>query len=195
MASRILGMGDVVSLVEKAAADVTEDEAREMEKKMREAKFDFNDFIKQQEYISKMGGLGGVAKMLPGMKGMDLSDSKVREAEKRLIKNKAMICSMTKKERSDPELLMKDKTARSRLERITTGSGTELDDGLTFMGEFQNMRNMMKQMSKQMDDRQKAEDGGGMDMNDMAAMGGNRAARRKAKKKKKGGRGGGKGFA
>jgi len=197
MASRILGMGDVVSLVEKAAAEVSDAEAAELQKKMLEAKFDFDDFMKQAGMVSKMGNLAGVAKMMPGMAGQ-LSNKKMREVEKRLKLNEAMICSMTKKERADPELLITHPTARSRLVRITKGSGLLLQDGINFMSEFQKMRTMMSRMQKQM---------GGQNNNvadpnalaasaqdEIPAMVGNRAMRRQAKKLKKKGRGGGGGF-
>ena len=189
MASRILGMGDVVSLVEKAAAEVTDADAMAMTKKMMDATFDFEDFMKQSDLVSKMGSLAGVAKMIPGLGGQ-IDSSRMGEVERRLQKNKAMINSMTKKERKNPELLIKDRTARSRLTRITKGSGTTLDDGVQFVSEFQKMRTMMSRMQKQM--------GGnpGMDEEDVIAdmPAGNRALRRAAKKKKKGGRGGARGF-
>ena len=195
MASRILGMGDVVSLVEKAAAEVSDADAKAMQKKMAEATFDFDDFMKQAKLVSKMGNLAGVAKMMPGMGGQ-LNMNQIRDVEARLKKNEAMINSMTKKERSQPELLIKDSTARSRIMRITKGSGNSFDDGLQFISEFQRMRTMMSRMQKQM---------GGMDpgdasqqtvpdMAEMAGAAGNRAARRAAKKASKKGRGGGGGF-
>lgn len=142
MASRILGMGDVVSLVEKAAAEVSDAEAAAMQKKMLDAQFDFDDFMKQSKLVSKMGSIAGVAKMMPGMAGA-LDNSQMREVEVRLKKNEAMICSMTKKERANPELLITDKTSRSRISRITQGSGMAFEDGLAFMSEFQKMRTMM----------------------------------------------------
>lgn len=187
MAQRILGMGDVVSLVEKAAAEMSDAEAMKMEEKMKDATFDFNDFLKQSEMVAKMGNIGGVAKMLPGMG--DISNKQLREVELRLKRSKAMVQSMTKQERKMPELLISDKTSRSRLIRITNGSGTSLDDGIAFISEFQQMRTMMSRMQKQMD--------GGADpesMEETMALAGNRAQRRANKKKKKGGRGGGKGF-
>eukprot|EP00522_Entomoneis_paludosa_P011624 CAMPEP_0172456180 /NCGR_PEP_ID=MMETSP1065-20121228/14250_1 /TAXON_ID=265537 /ORGANISM="Amphiprora paludosa, Strain CCMP125" /LENGTH=588 /DNA_ID=CAMNT_0013208889 /DNA_START=198 /DNA_END=1964 /DNA_ORIENTATION=+ len=189
MASRILGMGDVVSLVEKAAAQVTDAEALAMQEKMRDASFDFEDFLKQSELATNMGGMAGIAKMMPGIGGQ-LNMNQIREVEARLKKNKAMICSMTKKERQNPELLIKSPTARSRLIRITAGSGMMMEDGQKFISEFQRMRTMMSRMQKQMS-------GAGADMEDeeamMGAMG-NRATRRSAKKKKKGRTGGGGGF-
>jgi signal recognition particle GTPase len=110
----------------------------------------------------------------------------------RLKKNKAMICSMTKKERCNPELLITDTSARSRLIRITKGSGTKLDDGLKFVSEFQRMRTMMSRMQKQM--------GGAMDPSALPEAGeviqemGNRASRRNAKKSNKAGKSGARGF-
>lgn len=197
MASRILGMGDVVSLVEKAAAEVSDADALKMQQKMMEATFDFDDFLKQSELVSKMGSVAGLTKMIPGMGGQ-LSNSQIRDVEARLKKNKAMICSMTKKERMNPELLISDSSARSRITRIAKGSGNNFDAGLQFMSEFQKMRTMMsrmqKQMGGQMDPAAAMGPGADVEMSDMAAMAGNRAARRAAKKKKKGGRGGGAGF-
>jgi signal recognition particle subunit SRP54 len=194
MASRILGMGDVISLVEKAAAEVSDAEAMKMQQKMLEAKFDFDDFLKQSKLVANMGSLAGVAKMIPGMAG-NLDANQIRTVEKRLKKNEAMICSMTKKERANPELLITDPSARSRIQRITKGSGVQFDDGLTFMSEFQRMRTMMSRMQKQM---------GGQAMGQEPALAGgvpteafptgNRAARRASKKRKKAGRGGGGGF-
>lgn len=193
MASRILGMGDVVSLVEKAAAGVSKEEAERLKEKMMAAEFDFEDFLKQSKLVSTMGNLGGVAKMMPGMSGV--SDSDLRNAEKRLKKNEALICSMTKKERRMPELLINDPTSRSRLTRIAKGSGLKLTDATAFISEFQRMRTMMSRLSKMMpggpeamDPSLAGADGGGM------GMPGNRAARRASKKKKKAGRGGGGGF-
>jgi len=182
MASRILGMGDVVSLVEKAAAEVSDAEAAAMQKKMLDAQFDFDDFMKQSKLVSKMGSIAGVAKMMPGMAGA-LDNSQMREVEVRLKKNEAMICSMTKKERANPELLITDKTSRSRISRITQGSGMAFEDGLAFMSEFQKMRTMMSRMQKQMGGA--GGPGGPSDEEAMSAMG-NRATRRAQKKKKKG---------
>jgi signal recognition particle subunit SRP54 len=193
MASRILGMGDVISLVEKAAAEVSDADAEKMQKKMLEAKFDFEDFLKQTELVSKMGNFAGVAKMLPGIGGQ-LGNSQIREVEARLKRSKAMIQSMTKFERLDPELFIKDKTARSRILRISRGSGNSFENGVAFISEFQKMRTMMSRMQKQMGGT------GGPNM-DPAAAGpgdmpemGNRRMRRNAKKNKGKARGGGRGF-
>lgn len=195
MASRILGMGDVISLVEKAAAEVSDADAEAMQKKMLEAKFDFDDFLKQSDLVSKMGSLGGVAKMLPGLGGQ-LNNSQIKEVEARLKRSKSLIQSMTKKERQSPELFIGDKTARARILRITRGSGMSFEDGINFVGEFQKMRTMMSRMQKQMGGMGP----GGMDPSMAGAENaelpqmGNRKMRRAAKKTKKGGRGGGMGF-
>ncbi|KAL3943654.1 MAG: hypothetical protein SGBAC_002274 [Bacillariaceae sp.] len=187
MASRILGMGDVVSLVEKAAAQVSSEEAKKMQDKMMAAEFDFEDFLKQAKMVSTMGSLGGVAKLMPGMQG--IGAEQMRQAEARLKKNEAMICSMTKKERRDPALLITDTSARSRLRRIAKGSGNKFDDAAKFISEFQRMRTIMSRMSKNMPG----------DPSEGAAaaepmMGGNRSSRRSGKKKKKAARGFGGGF-
>ncbi|KAL9191265.1 hypothetical protein ACHAXT_000971 [Thalassiosira profunda] len=196
MASRILGMGDVVSLVEKASMEVSDADAAKMQEKMAKAEFDFDDFMQQSKMVASMGSMAGVAKMLPGMGNM-IDNSQIAQVEKRIKRSEAMICSMTKKERANPELLLTDRSARSRLTRITKGSGLAFEDGLTFMSEFQKMRTMISRMSKQ------AGFGGGPEAAGEAELapalaggGGNRNARRAAKKKGKkgGGRGGGMGF-
>ena len=127
MASRILGMGDVVSLVEKASMEVSDADAAKMQEKMAKAEFDFDDFMTQSKMVSKMGSMAGVAKMLPGMGSM-LDNSQLAQVETWIKWSEAMICSMTKRERANPELLLTDKTARSRITRITKGSGLKFDD-------------------------------------------------------------------
>jgi len=199
MASRILGMGDVVSLVEKASAEVSDADAAKMQEKMAKAEFDFDDFMTQSKMVSKMGSMAGVAKMLPGMGSM-IDDSQMRQVEARIKRSESMIFSMTKKERANPDLLLLDKMARSRLERITKGSGLRFEDGLAFMSEFQKMRTMMGRMSKQAGlGGGGPEEGGEAEMalaGGAGEMMGNRNARRAAKKKgkKARGRGGGMGF-
>jgi len=192
MASRILGMGDVVSLVEKAAAEVSDADAAKMTQKMLEAKFDFDDFMKQSKLVTKMGSFAGVAKMIPGLGG-GIDTSQLREVEARMKKSEAMINSMTKKERANPDLLIIDKTARSRIRRLTAGSGCSYEDGVGFISEFQKMRTMMRRMQKQMGGNigNAAED----EMAIASSLApGNRAMRRSQKKKKGGKTGGGKGF-
>jgi len=192
MASRILGMGDIVSLVEKAAVEVSDEEALRMQKKMLEAKFDFDDFLKQSELVTKMGSFAGVAKMLPGI-GSQINSAQIKEVELRLKRSKALICSMTKKERANPELLITDRSARSRLRRITNGSGLTLDQGVAFVSEFQKMRTMMSRMQKSMGMMAQGENAE-LSEQDMQMASGNRAMRRAAKKQEKSGRSGGKGF-
>ncbi|KAL7540586.1 hypothetical protein ACHAXR_010219 [Thalassiosira sp. AJA248-18] len=193
MASRILGMGDVISLVEKASMEVSDADAAKMQEKMAKAEFDFDDFMQQSSMVSKMGSMAGVAKMLPGMGNM-IDASQMKQVEQRIKRSEAMICSMTKKERANPELLLTDKSARSRVTRIAKGAGLAFEDGVNFMSEFQKMRTMMGRMSKQAG--LGAPEGEESEMVPaFAGGGGNRNARRAAKKKgKKGGRGGGMGF-
>lgn len=189
MASRILGMGDVLSIVEKAQAELSDEEAKRMNEKVMSAEFDFDDFLKQARMVSKMGSLGGVAKMMPGMG--QISTEQLVAAEKRLKKNEAMIAVMTEEERKNPKLLIADSKSRERLERIAKYSEMSIQDVRQFMSEFQKMRTMMSRMSKangQMNPAMAGPDGGDM------PMPGNRAARRAAKKQKKSGRGGGGGF-
>ena len=194
MASRILGMGDVISLVEKAAAQVSNEQALQMQEKMKKAEFDFDDFLQQAKLVSTMGNLAGVAKMMPGLAGK-VNTAQIRAAEARLKKNEAMIRSMTKQERRRPELLITDSSALSRLKRIAKGSGMKLDDARTFISEFQRMRTMMSRMSKMIPDSEEMDMDPAMAGGDPSDMAGNRALRRASKgKKKKGGRGFGAGF-
>lgn len=103
MAGRIHGMGDVVSLVEKAAAEVSDADAERMTAKMKDAFFDFDDFLSQTQLISKMGSFAGVAKMIPSVSGM-MDSSKMNDVEARLARSCNMVNSMTKKEKQNPEL-------------------------------------------------------------------------------------------
>jgi signal recognition particle subunit SRP54 len=148
MASRILGMGDVLTLVEKAQEEMSEAEAATMTQKMMEAKFDFNDFLQQTKMVSRMGSLGGLVKMIPGMSG--LSGKKLAEAAEKLKVADSLIKSMTKKERARPELLFAENSSRSRLQRIAAGSGRSMREAQGLISDFQQMRTMMQRMSKQM---------------------------------------------
>ena len=127
MATRILGMGDIVSLVEKASLEVSDADAARMQEKMVKAEFDFDDFMTQSKLVSSMGSMAGVAKMLPGLGNM-IDNSQLRQVEQRIKRSEAMIRSMTKKERANPALLLTDRSARSRLMRITKGSGLAFED-------------------------------------------------------------------
>ncbi len=142
MASRILGMGDVVSLVERAAEAVDADEAKRMEEKMRKGLFTLEDFLEQLRQMKKLGSLESIVGMLPGganmIKGADLSKS-----EKEFKQMEAMICSMTLKERRSPQIL----NAKRRI-RIAKGSGTTVAQLNTMLNKFGEMQQMMKKMGK-----------------------------------------------
>ena len=139
LAGRILGMGDVLSLVEKAAAAIDEEEAARLEKKMRTATFDFNDFLSQLQLLGRMGPLENILGMLPGMsnlKGFSVDG-------KRLKRTEAIVLSMTKDERKRPEIL----NARRR-QRIARGSGTTVTEINTLLRQFDQMRKLMKNAGK-----------------------------------------------
>jgi signal recognition particle subunit SRP54 len=142
MASRILGMGDVVSLVEKAAEAVDIEDAKRMEEKMRKGEFTLEDFLDQLRQMKKLGPLENIMKMLPGgaeaMKGQDLS-----KQEKEFKHMEAMICAMTPKERKTPQIL----NAKRRL-RVAKGSGVTVTELNTMMNKFAQMQQMMKKMGK-----------------------------------------------
>ena len=157
MASRILGMGDVVSLVEKAQQTFDEEEAKKLNKKIRQNKFDFDDFLSQLEQIKKMGNVKDLLGMIPGMgkamKGLDIDDDAFVPIE-------AIIKSMTKDERANPDLIN-----GSRRKRIANGSGTSIQQVNNLMKQFADMRKMMKTMNKM---------GGKRAMANLANMGGRR---------------------
>ncbi|KAI0563419.1 signal recognition particle SRP54 ffh [Gracilaria domingensis] len=176
MASRILGMGDVLTFVEKAQEEMDEKEAEKMTKRMMEAKFDFNDFLKQTKMISTMGSLAGVMKMLPGVGS--ISSSKMAQAEAKLKLADSLIKSMTIQERTNPELLYSGGSARSRLTRISKGAGRSRNEAEDLVSDFKNMRSMMSRMSKQMLNGQDGPNGA------PGQAVGNRSQRRKAGKKK-----------
>src|ERR1700722_995095 len=142
MASRILGMGDVVSLVERAAEAVDADEAKRMEEKMRKGLFTLEDFLEQLRQMKKLGSLESIMGMLPGgsemMKGADISKS-----EREFMHMEAMICSMTAQERRQPQILN-----ASRRIRIAKGSGVRVSDLNTMLNKFGQMQQMMKKMGK-----------------------------------------------
>jgi signal recognition particle subunit SRP54 len=183
MASRILGMGDVLSLVEKAQEEMDVGDAEKMTRKMMEAQFDFDDFLKQTKMVSKMGSLGGLLKMMPGMG--NISESKLATATQKLKVADSLIKSMTPAERREPELLFKTDNASSRLTRIANGSGRSLGDAKGLVSDFQQMRTMMQRMSKEMMSRGgPGGSSGGIPETGGLSSGANRAQRRKAAKKK-----------
>jgi len=140
MAQRILGMGDITSLVEKAQEQFDEEQAKKLEKKIRKNKFDFADFKAQLEQIKKMGNLKDLMGMIPGVgkhiKDIDISDDSFKGIE-------AIINSMTPQERADPDLI-----DSSRRRRIAKGSGKDITEVNSFMKQFEQMREMMKNMNK-----------------------------------------------
>src|SRR5438552_3744392 len=140
MAQRILGMGDITSLVEKAQEQFDEEQAKKLEKKIRKNKFDFADFKAQLEQIKKMGNLKDLMGMIPGVgkqiKDIDISDDSFKGIE-------AIINSMTRQERADPDLI-----DSSRRRRIAKGSGKDISEVNAFMKQFEQMREMMKNMNK-----------------------------------------------
>ncbi len=140
MAQRILGMGDIVSLVEKAEAQFDEEQAKKLEKKIRKNQFDFQDFLEQLQQIKKMGNLKDLMGMIPGMgkaiKDVDISDDSFKGVE-------AIIKSMTPYERNNP-----DSINPSRRTRIAKGAGKDITEVNAFMKQFEQMRQMMKMMNK-----------------------------------------------
>ncbi|MGJ5631240.1 signal recognition particle protein [Nostoc sp. CALU 1950] len=143
MASRILGMGDVLTLVEKAQEEFDLADAEKMQEKILSAKFDFTDFLKQLRMLKNMGSLGGFIKMIPGMN--KLSDDQLKQGETQLKRCEAMINSMTRQERHDPDLLA---SSPSRRRRIASGSGYRESDVTKLVGDFQKMRSLMQQMGQ-----------------------------------------------
>jgi len=140
MAGRILGMGDIVSLVEKAQENFDEEEAKRLQAKISKNKFDFEDFLNQLQQIKKMGNIKDLMAMLPGvgnkLKDLDVDDSAFKGIE-------ALIQSMTPEERRNPEILN-----NSRKQRIVSGSGRNIQELNKLLLQFNQMRNMMKTMNK-----------------------------------------------
>lgn len=140
MAGRILGMGDIVSLVEKATEAITEEEAMDTAKKMQSGKFDLDDFLKQMKQIKKLGPLENLIKLLPGAKKMGLTN--VNIDPKQLAHVEAIILSMTPKERKNPDIIK-----ASRKTRIAKGCGLSVQEVNKLLMQFEQMKKMMKQMS------------------------------------------------
>lgn len=145
MASRILGMGDVLTLIEKAEAQIDADKVKEMEAKIKKAEFDFDDFLEYMGQIRNMGGIGSIMSMLPGMglggnmKNIQMPDED--EAEANLKRTEAIIHSMTAKERKNPDILNP-----SRKNRIARGAGVDISEVNRLVKQFEQMKKMMKQM-------------------------------------------------
>ncbi len=191
MASRILGMGDVLTLVEKAQEEVDIADAEKLQEKILTAKFDFNDFLKQTRLMKNMGSLAGIMKLIPGM-GNKLSSDQLQQGEQQLKRCEAMINSMTMEERQNPEVLS---GSPSRRRRVARGAGYGEKEVSKLVTDFQRMRGMMQQMGRGemglpgMDGSFPGMGGGGM-MGGSGMMGGGqrpgwRGAPNSQKKKKK----------
>ena len=140
MASRILDMGDVLSLIEKAQENYTEEEAKKLEKKFRENSFTLDDYLVQFEQLNKMGSISDLLAMIPGANKLKLNAGAIDE--KQLAKNKSIILSMTKHERLDPDIIK-----GSHKKRIASGSGTTIQDVNILLKQFNQSKELMKQMN------------------------------------------------
>ena len=140
MASRILGMGDVLTLIEKAQETVDEEKAKAMTQKLKKAQFGFDDYLESMNQMKKMGGLSSVLAMMPGL-GSQMKDIENAIDEKKMVRTEAIILSMTPKERSNPEILNP-----SRKHRIARGAGVDIAEVNRLVKQFEQMRKMMKQM-------------------------------------------------
>ena len=139
MASRILGMGDVLSLIDKATSVIDEEEAKKMAQKLKKAEFDYNDFLDQMRQVKKMGGMASILNMMPGanqLKGINLDDN-----EKAMGRVEAIILSMTEEERRNPDLMNP-----SRKKRIAAGAGVDIAEVNRLVKQFGEMKKMMKQL-------------------------------------------------
>lgn len=149
MASRILGMGDVLTLIEKAEAQIDEEKAKQMTQKLKKAQFDFDDFLESMKQMRNMGGLGSIMSMMPGLGAMggrkvkSPDDEQTAQAEKNLARMEAMIYSMTPAERSNPDLLNP-----SRKHRIAKGAGVDISEVNRMVKQFGEMRKLMKMVGK-----------------------------------------------
>ena len=139
MASRILGMGDILSIIDKAEETLDMEQAEALEKKLRKNKFDLDDYLAQLRQMKKMGSFSSIIKMIPGL-GSKLKDIQIDDKE--FVRIEAMICSMTKEERRNPNILN-----GSRRLRIANGSGTSVPELNKFMKSFEMTQKMMKEMN------------------------------------------------
>ncbi len=147
LADRILGMGDIVSLVEKAAENIDMEKAAKMAEKMRKGVFDFNDLSDQLAQIEKLGGMGGIMGMLPGMAKMKDQIAAAGIDEKMIKRQRAIISSMTAKERRNPHILVDDPRKASRKKRIAAGAGVQVETVNRLIKQHRQMADMMKAMN------------------------------------------------
>lgn len=150
MASRILGMGDILTLIEKAEAEIDQEKAKEMEQKFKKAEFGFDDYLESMNQMKKMGGLSSVLSMMPGIGGSQLEEIENAMDEKKMARIEAIIYSMTPQERSDPGILNP-----SRKRRVADGAGVDIMEVNRLVKQFEQTRKMMKQMSGLMGGRGK----------------------------------------
>ena len=151
MASRILGMGDVLSLIEKAGESIDEEQAKEMTRKMKKAQFDFEDYLMSMQQMKKMGGLSSVMGMMPGLGMMGnarIKDEDMDAGEKQMARIESIIYSMTKEERRNPDILNP-----SRKHRIARGAGVDISEVNRLVKQFEQMKKMMKQLPGMMGGR------------------------------------------
>ncbi len=142
MASRILGMGDILTLIEKAEAEIDQEKAREMEQKFKKAEFGFDDYLESMNQMKKMGGLSSVLSMMPGIGGSQLEEIENAMDEKKMARIEASIYSMTPQERSNPDIFN-----MSRKRRVAKGAGVDIAEVNRLVKQFEQTRKMMKQMS------------------------------------------------
>lgn len=148
MASRILGMGDVLTLIEKASAEMDEGKARAMEQKLKKAQFDFEDYLESMQQMKKMGGLSSIMSMMPGMSGLggnQLQELDSEESQKKMARMEAMIHSMTIKERQNPDILNP-----KRKHRIAKGAGVDISEVNRLVKQYEQSKKMMKQLPSMM---------------------------------------------
>ena len=151
MASRILGMGDVLSLIEKAGEEIDEEQARKMTEKLKKSQFDFEDYLESMKQMRKMGGLGSIMNMLPGLGSMGglgkgkMPDIDADDAEQKMARVEAIIYSMTIKERQNPDII-----TPQRKRRIAAGAGVDISEVNKMMKQFEQMRKMMKSFPRMM---------------------------------------------
>lgn len=141
MASRILGMGDILTLIEKAEAEIDQEKAKEMEQKLKKADFGFDDYLESMNQMKKMGGLSSVLSMMPGIGGAQMAEIENAMDEKKMARIEAIIYSMTPQERSNPSILNP-----SRKRRVADGAGVDIGEVNRLVKQFEQMRKMMKQM-------------------------------------------------
>jgi hypothetical protein len=195
MASRILGLGDIQSLLEKATDSIDKEQMTEIGKKMQKGQFDFNDFMAQSQSVKKIGGMANMIKMLPGVAGK-ITDEMIFETEKKLQKHENIIMAMTDEERSNPDLIIlrggnkeKSAAATDRRKSLAKQTGLTIDEVEGFVTEFINMKKKMQKNLKGMDvDAVNSPEGAPMNTDGMLK------AEEKQAKKIKPSRGGGGGF-